>query len=241
MAGESILNGTANTGTTATGATSAGTTASVSTHTAPFRVFNTEEEFNAYSAALRKRAEKDAAKELGVTTEDGKPLDLEALREKVRAEEREKIREVVGKEAVEKYKRELEMTEAEKFAERQKEWEKQVREKDTEFNKREAKQLMKEAGFTDDRIELELNYVNYDREASISRIVKLCELQKTEYESVKKQVLQQFSASNPSIQIATGDANTLQAQYDEAKRSGNAAMMAKIIRQASINKIQIKQ
>lgn len=211
------------------------------TEPAPFKVFKTEEEFNAYSASLRKRAEKDAAKELGVKGDDGKPFDLEAWREKVRAEEREKIRDVVGKEAVEKYKRELEMTEAEKFAERQKEWEKQVREKDTEFNKREAKQLMKEAGFTDERIELELNYVNYDREASISRIVKLCELQKDEYESVKKSVLQQFSASNPNINISTGDANTLQAQYDEAKKSGNAALMARIIRQASSNNIQIRQ
>lgn len=231
MADETNLNGTVN------GTTTAGTTS----EPAPFRVFKTEEEFNAYSASLRKRAEKDAAKELGVTTEGGKPLDLEALREKVRAEEREKIRDVVGKEAVEKYKRELEMTEAEKFAERQKEWEKQVREKDTEFNKREAKQLMKEAGFTDERIELELNYVNYDREASISRIVKLCELQKDEYESVKKSVLQQLSASHPNIQIATGDANTLQAQYDEAKKSGNAALMARIIRQANSNNIQIRQ
>ena len=62
-----------------------------------------------------------------------------------------------------------------------------------------------------------------------------------EYESVKKSVLQQFSASNPNIQIATGDANTLQAQYDEAKKSGNAALMARIIRQASNNNIQIKQ
>lgn len=215
-------------------------TEEVHTDPAPYKVFRTEEEFNAYSASLRKRAEKDAAKELGVTGENGKPIDLEALREKVRAEEREKIRDVVGKEAVEKYKRELEMTEAEKFAERQKEWEKQVREKDTEFNKREAKQLMKEAGFTDERIELELNYVNYDREASISRIVKLCELQKDEYESVKKQVLQQFSASNPSINISTGDANTLQAQYDAAKAKGDGATMARILRQASENKIQLK-
>ena len=215
-------------------------TEEVHTDPAPFKVFKTEEEFNAYSASLRKRAEKDAAKELGVTGENGKPIDLEALREKVRAEEREKIRDVVGKEAVEKYKRELEMTEAEKFAERQKEWEKQVREKDTEFNKREAKQLMKEAGFTDERIELELNYVNYDREASISRIVKLCELQKDEYESVKKQVLQQFSASNPSINISTGDANTLLAQYDAAKAKGDGATMARILRQASENKIQLK-
>lgn len=228
MADESILNGTE-------------PVTEPKTETAPFKVFKTEDEFNAYSASLRKRAEKDAARELGVKGDDGKPFDLEAWREKVRAEEREKIRDVVGKEAVEKYKRELEMTEAEKFAERQKEWEKQVREKDTEFNKREAKQLMKEAGFTDERIELELNYVNYDREASISRIVKLCELQKDEYESVKKQVLQQFSASNPSINIATGDANTLQAQYDAAKAQGNAVLMAKLARQAAENKIQLKQ
>ena len=227
MADESILNGTE-------------PSTEPKAEPAPFKIFKTEEEFNAYSASLRKRAEKDAAKELGVTGENGKPIDLEALREKVRAEEREKIRDVVGKEAVEKYKRELEMTEAEKFAERQKEWEKQVREKDTEFNKREAKQLMKEAGFTDERIEFELNYVNYDREASISRIVKLCELQKDEYESVKKSVLQQFSASNPSINISTGDANTLQAQYDAAKAKGDGATMARILRQASENKIQLK-
>ena len=231
MADESILNG----------GNGAATEPTVHTEPAPFKVFKTEEEFNAYSASLRKRAEKDAAKELGVMAEGGKPLDLEALREKVRAEEREKIRDVVGKEAVEKYKRELEMTEAEKFAERQKEWEKQVREKDTEFNKREAKQLMKEAAFTDERIELELNYVNCDREASISRIVKLCELQKDEVESVRKSVLQQFSASHPNISIATGDANTLQARYDAAKKDGNSALMARIIREAGLNNIQLNQ
>ena len=86
MADETNLNGTMATATVMGGS---GTITATPVHTepAPFRVFKTEEEFNAYSASLRKRAEKDAAKELGVMAEGGKPLDLEALREKVRAEE----------------------------------------------------------------------------------------------------------------------------------------------------------
>lgn len=206
----------------------------------PFKVFNSEEEFNAYSASLRKRAEKDVVKEFGVSDENGKTLDIDAFREKIRTEEREKISEVIRKEAIEQYKKEQEMTESERFAERQKEWEQKVREKDTEFNKREAKQLMKEAGFTDERIDLELNFITNDRESSLNRIVKLCELQKNEYENVKKSVLQQFSASNPSVSIATGEANTLQAQYDAAKAQGNAPLMARLSRQAAENNITLK-
>ena len=204
----------------------------------PFKTFATEQEYNDFAASLRKRAEKDAAK--AMAGEDGKALDLESLREKIRKEEYEKVKDVAGKEAVEKYKRQLEMTEQERFEERQKEFDAMVKAKSIDFNRREAKQIMKEAGISDERIEMELEFVTDDRDSSIGRIIKLCDMFKTEKEIIQKDFLKQFGANNPSISIGAGDPDNLQAQYDKAKKERNFAEMSRVIRVAQQNKITLK-
>lgn len=178
-----------------------GATAGTTTEPAkemPFRTFQTQKEFDDWSAAVRKQGEERAMKKYNnISTANGETIDVAKLTEQIKKD----VYALAKKEAIEQYEREQKMSAEEIFAERQKEWESRVREKEIDFNKREAKQLMKEAGFPDARIELELAYITPDREASINRVVELCNLHKQEEEQLKKSIASQFNLGNPNIKI----------------------------------------
>lgn len=202
----------------------------------PFRSFQTQEEFDKFCAGIRKSAEDRAKSSMKIKTENGE-VDIDAYNESYK----KKIAPTIAKEAVEKYKQELEMTENERFEAEKRAWEQQRRAEMTDINKRLAESMMKEAGFSEKRIEIELNSVSDDREASLGRITELCDLYKQERSEYEKQVMQQIQASNPAVGMGNGEVNMYQQRYDEAKKAGKISDMVHYVREAQEKNIKIIQ
>lgn len=204
--------------------------------TKPFKVYATQEEWDREMGNARKQGIKQGEKSaMSAFDKDGK-FDMEALREQIKKE----IAPIISNEAVEKYKKQQAMTEAERLEAERKEQLADLQKREQELNKREARQKLKEAGFTDEYIEYECSMITYDREASLGRIQKLCDFRKEETQSMQKSIMQQISEANPTIRISSSDANSLQARYDLAKKNRNMAELSMIIRQAQENGITLK-
>ena len=202
----------------------------------PFKSFKTQEEYDNFCASIRKNAEERAKNSFKVKTEDG-IIDMAAYNEQYKKQ----IAPTIAKEAVEKYKREQAMTENEKFEEAKREWEQQVRAEKTEINKQYADALMRKAGFSDKRRELELSHVTDDREASLGRITELCDLYKAEQDELEKKILGQIQQKNPSISMGNDSTNALQQEYNKAKSDGNITAMISAIRRAAEKNIKITE
>lgn len=172
----------------------------------PFRSFETQEDFDNFSAHLIKKTEEKVTKSL--------KADLEmAIREQL--------------------KKEAEMSEAEKLASERQKMQAEFREERIELNKEKARNLLANAGFDDGEMEVYLDFVNEDRDVSIGKIMRVCESRKATQAKLQKKWQEELQASNPSINIGSQDGNSLQAQYDNAKAMGNLALMSSITRKAS--------
>lgn len=202
----------------------------------PFKVYATQEEWDREMGNARKQGIKQGEKNALSTIKDGE-IDREALIAQVKKE----ITPIIAKEAVEKYKKQQAMTEAEKLEEARKEAMETLRQKEIELNRREAQFMMKSAGFNDARIDMELEFINDDRETSLSRIQRLCDMDKSDKETMRKSILNDLAVANPSIKVGTGEANSLQAEYDTAKQRKDVASMVRIITQAQKQGINLKQ
>lgn len=190
----------------------------------PFRVFKTQKEFDDFSAYLIKKTEEKALKNAKVT-------DGEAVFNK--DEYIAKVRKDIEANAIAEYERKLKMTEQERFAEEARKRNEEFRDREIALNKREASTYLKEAGFDDEQMEVYLELVTEDREASLGKIQRICDTQKATQARLQKKWQEELQASNPSINIGSQDGNSLQAQYDNAKAMGNLALMSSITRKAS--------
>lgn len=190
----------------------------------PFRVFKTKKEFDDFSAHLIKKTEEKALKNAKVT-------DGEAVFNK--DEYIAKVRKDIEANAIAEYERKLKMTEQERFAEEARKRNEEFRDREIALNKREASTYLKEAGFDDEQMEVYLELVTEDREASLGKIQRICDTQKATQARLQKKWQEELQASNPSINIGSQDGNSLQAQYDNAKAMGNLALMSSITRKAS--------
>lgn len=190
----------------------------------PFRVFKTQKEFDDFSAHLIKKTEEKALKNAKVT-------DGEAVFNK--DEYIAKVRKDIEANAIAEYERKLKMTEQERFAEEARKRNEEFRDREIALNKREASTYLKEAGFDDEQMEVYLELVTEDREASLGKIQRICDTQKATQARLQKKWQEELQASNPSINIGSQDGNSLQAQYDNAKAMGNLALMSSITRKAS--------
>lgn len=190
----------------------------------PFRVFKTQKEFDDFSAHLIKKTEEKALKNAKVT-------DGEAVFNK--DEYIAKVRKDIEANAIAEYERKLKMTEQERFAEEARKRNEEFRDREIALNKREATTYLKDAGFDDEQMEVYLELVTEDREASLGKIQRICDTQKATQARLQKKWQEELQASNPSINIGSQDGNSLQAQYDNAKAMGNLALMSSITRKAS--------
>lgn len=190
----------------------------------PFRVFKTQKEFDDFSAHLIKKTEEKALKNAKVT-------DGEAVFNK--DEYIAKVRKDIEANAIAEYERKLKMTEQERLAEETKKRNEEFRDREIALNKREATTYLKDAGFDDEQMEVYLELVTEDREASLGKIQRICDTQKATQARLQKKWQEELQASNPSINIGSQDGNSLQAQYDNAKAMGNLALMSSITRKAS--------
>lgn len=190
----------------------------------PFRVFKTQKEFDDFSAHLIKKTEEKALKNAKVT-------DGEAVFNK--DEYIAKVRKDIEANAIAEYERKLKMTEQERLAEETRKRNEEFRDREIALNKREATTYLKDAGFDDEQMEVYLELVTEDREASLGKIRRICDTQKATQARLQKKWQEELQASNPSINIGSQDGNSLQAQYDNAKAMGNLALMSSITRKAS--------
>lgn len=190
----------------------------------PFRVFKTQKEFDDFSAHLIKKTEEKALKNAKVT-------DGEAVFNK--DEYIAKVRKDIEANAIAEYERKLKMTEQERLAEETRKRNEEFRDREIALNKREATTYLKDAGFDDEQMEVYLELVTEDREASLGKIQRICDTQKATQARLQKKWQEELQASNPSINIGSQDGNSLQAQYDNAKAMGNLALMSSITRKAS--------
>lgn len=190
----------------------------------PFRVFKTQKEFDDFSAHLIKKTEEKALKNAKVT-------DGEAVFNK--DEYIAKVRKDIEANAIAEYEKKLKMTEQERFAEEARKRNEEFRDREIALNKREASTYLKDAGFDDEQMEVYLELVTEDREASLGKIQRICDTQKATQARLQKKWQEELQASNPSINIGSQDGNSLQAQYDNAKAMGNLALMSSITRKAS--------
>lgn len=162
----------------------------------PFKAFATKEEFDNYCAHLKKKYIEEGKN--SVATDGEGKVDLQKERKKAV----EEARAFIEKEAVEKYIKQQNMTEEEKREELQKELESKLTERETELNKREAEIELRKAGFSDEEIADELNYVTNERETSLGRIAALVKRNNAMQERAKAQIMAQLGLSSD---VRTGE------------------------------------
>ena len=190
----------------------------------PFRVFKTQKEFDDFSAHLIKKTEEKAMKNIKVdngestmTKADYDRLYRKDLEATIRAD----------------IERQAKMSEAERLADERAKMEETFKQERIEINKDKARNLLANAGFDDEEMDVYLDFVTEDRELSLGKIMRVCESRKASQEKLQKKWQEELQASNPSINIGSQDGNSLQAQYDNAKAMGNLALMSSITRKAS--------
>lgn len=190
----------------------------------PFRVFKTQKEFDDFSAHLIKKTEEKAMKNVKVdngestmTKADYDRLYRKDLEASIRAD----------------IERQAKMSEAERLADERAKMEETFKQERIEINKDKARNLLANAGFEEEEMEVYLDFVTEDRDVSLGKIMRVCESRKANQERLQKKWQEELQASNPSINIGSQDGNSLQAQYDKAKSMGNLALMSSITRKAS--------
>ena len=197
----------------------------------PFRVFKTQKEFDDFSAHLINKGESKAMK--NVKVDNGESTMTKADYDRMYRKDLEaSIRADIERQA--------KMSEAEKLAEERAKMEASFKEERIEINKDKARVLLGNAGFEEDEMEVYLDFVTEDRDVSMGKIMRVCENRKLTQEKLHKKWQEELQASNPSINIGSQDVNALQSQYNEAKASGNMALVAKIIRTAQASNVTLK-
>lgn len=199
-------------------------------HEEPYIKF-TKQEYDNLCASLKKQGAEKALR--NVQVKDGENVLTKADYDKL-------YRKDIEANAIAEYERKQKLSAEERFNEEKRQYELSFKEREIALNKREASTFLKEAGFDDEQMEVYLELVTEDREASLGKIKRICDTQKSTQEKLHKKWQEELQASNPSINIGSQDVNALQSQYNEAKASGNMALVAKIIRTAQASNVTLK-
>jgi hypothetical protein len=147
----------------------------------PFRSFETQEDFDNFSAHLIKKTEEKVTKSL--------KADLEvAIREQL--------------------KREAEMSEAEKLATEREKMQAEFREERIELNKEKARNLLANAGFDDGEMEVYLDFVTEDKDVSLGKIMRVCESRKASQEKLLSKWQNELQTANPNVNIGKNQSIT---------------------------------
>jgi hypothetical protein len=149
----------------------------------PFRSFETQEDFDNFSAHLIKKTEEKMTKSL--------KADLEVS-----------IREQLKKEA--------EMSEAEKLASERQKMQAEFREERIELNKEKARNLLANAGFEDSEMEVYLDFVTEDKDVSLGKIMRVCESRKATQEKLLSKWQSELQTANPNVKIGNNQTITME-------------------------------
>lgn len=165
----------------------------------PFRVFKTQKEFDDFSAHLIKKTEEKALKNVKVdngestmTKADYDRLYRKDLEATIRAD----------------IERQAKMSEAERLAEERAKMEETFKQERIEINKDKARNLLANAGFEDEEMEVYLDFVTEDREISLGKIMRVCESRKASQEKLLSKWQSELQTANPTVNIGNGQTIT---------------------------------
>ena len=165
----------------------------------PFRVFKTQKEFDDFSAHLIKKTEEKALKNATVS-DGGTTFNAKEYEAKVRKDLEAKIRADI--------KREAEMSEAERLADERAKMEEMFKQERIEINKDKARNLLANAGFEEEEMEVYLDFVTEDREVSLGKIMRVCESRKANQEKLLSKWQSELQTANPTVNIGNGQTIT---------------------------------
>ena len=158
----------------------------------PFRVFKTQEEFDNFAAHIIKKAEDKALKNATVT--DGQAtFNAKEYEAKYRKDLEAKIRADIERQA--------QMTEAEKLADERAKMEASFKQERIELNREKARNLLEQAGFEENEMDVYLDFVTEDREVSLGKIMRVCESRKANQEKLLTKFQNELQAANPNVNI----------------------------------------
>lgn len=165
----------------------------------PFRVFKTQEEFDNFAAHLIKKTEEKAMKNVKVdngestmTKADYDRLYRKDLEATIRAD----------------IERQAKMSEAERLADERAKMEETFKQERIEINKDKARNLLANAGFDDEEMEVYLDFVTEDREISLGKIMRVCENRKASQEKLLSKWQSELQTANPTVNIGNGQTIT---------------------------------
>ena len=165
----------------------------------PFRVFKTQKEFDDFSAHLIKKTEEKAMKNVKVdngestmTKADYDRLYRKDLEANIRAD----------------IERQAKMSEAERLADERAKMEETFKQERIEINKDKARNLLANAGFDDEEMEVYLDFVTEDRELSLGKIMRVCESRKANQERLLSKWQSELQTANPTVNIGNGQTIT---------------------------------
>jgi hypothetical protein len=167
----------------------------------PFRVFKTQEEFDNFAAHLIKKTEEKAMKNVKVdngestmTKADYDRLYRKDLEATIRAD----------------IERQAKMSEAERLADERAKMEETFKQERIEINKDKARNLLANAGFDDEEMEVYLDFVTEDRELSLGKIMRVCESRKANQEKLLSKWQNELQTANPNVNIGGNQTITME-------------------------------
>ena len=167
----------------------------------PFRVFETQEDFDNFAAHLIKKTEEKAMKNVKVdngestmTKADYDRLYRKDLEATIRAD----------------IERQAKMSEAERLADERAKMEETFKQERIEINKDKARNLLSNAGFDDEEMEVYLDFVTEDRELSLGKIMRVCESRKTNQERLLSKWQTELQTANPNVNIGGNQTITME-------------------------------
>ena len=167
----------------------------------PFRVFKTQKEFDDFSAHLIKKTEEKAMKNIKVdngestmTKADYDRLYRKDLEATIRAD----------------IERQAKMSEAERLADERAKMEETFKQERIEINKDKARNLLANAGFDDEEMDVYLDFVTEDRELSLGKIMRVCESRKASQEKLLSKWQSELQTANPNVNIGGNQTITME-------------------------------
>ena len=167
----------------------------------PFRVFKTQKEFDDFSAHLIKKTAEKAMKNVKVdngentmTKADYDKLYRKDLEASIRAD----------------IERQAKMSEAERLADERAKMEEMFKQERIEINKDKARNLLANAGFEEEEMEVYLDFVTEDRELSLGKIMRVCESRKASQERLLSKWQTELQTANPNVNIGGNQTLTME-------------------------------
>lgn len=167
----------------------------------PFRVFKTQEDFDNFAAHLIKKTEEKAMKNVKVdngestmTKADYDRLYRKDLEATIRAD----------------IERQAKMSEAERLADERAKMEETFKQERIEINKDKARNLLANAGFEEEEMEVYLDFVTEDRELSLGKIMRVCESRKANQERLLSKWQTELQTANPNVNIGGNQTITME-------------------------------